>query len=369
KTLRDEPFDLLLTDLMMPEMGGVTFLRAALEIDSALVGIVMTGHGTVSTAVEAMKLGALDYILKPFTLSVVLPIISLALNVRRLRLENIQLHATVAIYELSMAIAFALDPRTVVRKMAAAAFQQSDTNSVAVLLPTADGKELCIGAALGSNSDQIEGRRSPITFSVSNWVAEAEKLATTPEQLTRAQPMPTGNAVQLGDGISIPMLAAGKLMGILHFCPKWPERPIPLGRIKTLNILAGTAASALHSVWLLEELRTAEQRYRRLADNAPDVVFRYDLQPERRCVYMNPGVQVISGYAPEDFYADAELAMKIVHHEDRYLLKAAFSGELGGKTITIRWLTRDNKIVWIEQRHVLVHDKEGKLAAVEGIAR
>jgi len=89
--LKETKFDLLLADLMMPEMDGITLLRAALEIDPNLVGIIMTGQGTIDTAVEAMKTGALDYILKPFKLSAVLPVLSRALTVRRLRIENAEL--------------------------------------------------------------------------------------------------------------------------------------------------------------------------------------------------------------------------------------------------------------------------------------
>jgi hypothetical protein len=81
-------FELLLTDLMMPEMDGITLLRSALKVDPNLVGVLMTGHGSVNTAVDSMKVGALDYILKPFRLSAILPVISRALAVRRLRLEN-----------------------------------------------------------------------------------------------------------------------------------------------------------------------------------------------------------------------------------------------------------------------------------------
>src|SRR5688572_10370300 len=95
KSLRPGQFDLVLTDLQMPEMDGIAFLRATQEIDRSLVGIVMTGHGTIDTAVEAMKAGALDYILKPFKLSVILPVLSRALTVRRLRIENAELQQRV----------------------------------------------------------------------------------------------------------------------------------------------------------------------------------------------------------------------------------------------------------------------------------
>jgi two-component system, sensor histidine kinase and response regulator len=91
--LRPGEFDLLLTDLMMPGMDGITLIDAARKIDPSLEALVMTGHGTIDTAVRAMQGGALDYILKPFKLNVILPVIARALNVQRLRRENAELHA------------------------------------------------------------------------------------------------------------------------------------------------------------------------------------------------------------------------------------------------------------------------------------
>src|SRR2546423_12445318 len=85
---RAAAFDVLVTDLMMPDMDGIALLRAAQDIDPDLVGLVMTGHGTVDTAVAAMKSGALDYILKPVDLKTIIPVLSRALAMRRLRPGN-----------------------------------------------------------------------------------------------------------------------------------------------------------------------------------------------------------------------------------------------------------------------------------------
>jgi two-component system, sensor histidine kinase and response regulator len=84
-------FDLLLTDLMMPDMDGIALSNAVRQRDPTVAVILMTGHGTIDTAVRALQDGALDYILKPFKLNVILPVIARALGVRRLRREVAEL--------------------------------------------------------------------------------------------------------------------------------------------------------------------------------------------------------------------------------------------------------------------------------------
>jgi light-regulated signal transduction histidine kinase (bacteriophytochrome) len=79
----------------MPEMNGIELLQRAQAIDGDLVAIVMTAHGTLDTAIEALKAGALDYIQKPFKLSVMLPVLERALTVRRLKLEKARLERRV----------------------------------------------------------------------------------------------------------------------------------------------------------------------------------------------------------------------------------------------------------------------------------
>ena len=69
KLLQENGVDLVVTDLKLPGMSGLEFLQAVKRQNAALPVVVMTAFGTVETAVEAMKTGASDYVLKPFSLT------------------------------------------------------------------------------------------------------------------------------------------------------------------------------------------------------------------------------------------------------------------------------------------------------------
>jgi len=88
KLLRENSVDLVVTDLKLPGMNGLDFLQAVKHQNAVLPVIVMTAFGTVETAVEAMKAGASDYVLKPFSLAEMRMVIHKELDVHKLREEN-----------------------------------------------------------------------------------------------------------------------------------------------------------------------------------------------------------------------------------------------------------------------------------------
>ncbi len=84
---RDWP-GVILSDINMPNMDGVTFLKNALSIDAEFTVVMLTGHGDISTAVESMRLGAYDFIEKPFSNEYILDVLKRAGEKRALVLEN-----------------------------------------------------------------------------------------------------------------------------------------------------------------------------------------------------------------------------------------------------------------------------------------
>lgn len=89
--LKKESFDLFIVDLIMPEMGGIDLLRAVSNLNIDTPSIVITAFATVNTAIEAMKLGAFDYVTKPFSLDELLIIVTRCLEVSKIKKENVKL--------------------------------------------------------------------------------------------------------------------------------------------------------------------------------------------------------------------------------------------------------------------------------------
>jgi DNA-binding NtrC family response regulator len=88
KALRKDAVDLILTDLKLPGMNGLDFLEQAKELNPSVPVVVMTAYGSVETAVEAMKAGASDYVLKPFTMAEMKLVVKKELDVQKVREEN-----------------------------------------------------------------------------------------------------------------------------------------------------------------------------------------------------------------------------------------------------------------------------------------
>jgi two-component system response regulator HydG len=157
ETLRGEPVDVVLTDLMMPSMSGQDLLRAVRAVAPDAEVVLMTAYGTVEAAVAAMKDGAYDFLTKPLKRHAVLKSIQQAIEKRRLVLENKELRARLAgveqpIVGQSPSLRATLD-----------IIRQAAPSSATVLLlgESGTGKEL-FARALHEHSPRAQGPFVPI---------------------------------------------------------------------------------------------------------------------------------------------------------------------------------------------------------------
>jgi PAS domain S-box-containing protein len=365
RALQEQSFDVLLTDLMMPEMDGVALLRAALAIDPHLAGIIMTGQATVQTAVEALKVGALDYVLKPFKTPVLLPVLARALEVRRLRMENVQLRESMAIYDLCRAISFTADLQTILDKVADAALQQCDGEEASVMLPTPDGREFCINTVRGSNRGALLGERVPIDQGVAGWVARTREPLTLEGEVRDPRFAPLWPRPDIRSAISMPMLSGGKLVGVLNVRSTSRRQPFTLGQVKALSILASTGAAAIEGAALLTRLRASEARYRSIFENAVEGISQ--TTPTGAFVAVNPALAHMLGYASaEEMTAHVTNAKELYKHpEDRRTFRQMLEQHgtvTGFETCFVR---RDGQPIWVSLNGRAVRDDTGAVTVFD----
>jgi two-component system response regulator PilR (NtrC family) len=140
RQIQDSPVDLVITDLKMPEMDGLEFMKQARGIQANLDVIMMTAYATAETAVEAMKEGAFDYLIKPFPNEEMVMVVARVAEHRGLREENKRLKETLSVkFDHEQIIAASHGMREVMNRVAKVA-----ASDVSVLLrgESGTGKEI-----------------------------------------------------------------------------------------------------------------------------------------------------------------------------------------------------------------------------------
>ena len=169
---------------------------------------------------------------------------------------------------------------------------------------------------------------------------------------------------------AFPLLAQGKVLGVLNVLS---DRPGAFGpaELQEVKVLADRIALARRNLLQNEEKARTEARFQKLVESARDVVFL--VSPEGRALYVNPAMTEVLGYAPEEFYADPGLAVKIVHPEDRPRMIQGFNklrrGEDDHQPKQLRWIHRDGHLVYTEHTRTVLFDQEGRLLEIIGIGR
>jgi len=151
KAMEQETFDAILTDLVMHDVDGIEVLRSAMRLQPEAAVLMITGHGSVQTAVDAMRLGAADYITKPVRIAELRTRLARAVEARHLRRTNIELRRQLdKRYGFEGIVGHSSEMQRIFDML----IQVSRSNAtVLVLGESGTGKEL-VARAIHTNSDR-----------------------------------------------------------------------------------------------------------------------------------------------------------------------------------------------------------------------
>jgi PAS domain S-box-containing protein len=171
--------------------------------------------------------------------------------------------------------------------------------------------------------------------------------------------------------LTLPLWVHGTLAGFIGFDHRLEEREWEKLEVDLLWAAAGAIALAMEQRQSERALRERELRFRRIAENASDVLYRYQLAGTRSFAFISGVVTKNLGYTPEEHYRDPTLWHQHVHSEDRGVLEQLLSDpqRMADTPVVVRFTRRDGRLVWLQHVVTPVLDATGLCVAVEGIAR
>ncbi len=250
-------YDMVISDLKMPKMGGLDLLKEVARVHPDTLTVIMTGFGTVETAIDAMKRGAYDYILKPFKVEEIVHIVQRGLEKRRLAAENLRLREALSLYKVSEAIAASLSLDEVVSTLSESAL--SEVRSDLVMTWLADGEGNFTLRSLNYSSLIEEGEE----LGELDPAKVTERLASGPviEHGARARELFLAHpSRQVSSLLIVPLKMRDRLLGFVSTVSLTASRRFDEGQRKLLTIIASRAAAAIENARLYEDLQATFQQ-------------------------------------------------------------------------------------------------------------
>jgi response regulator RpfG family c-di-GMP phosphodiesterase len=299
--LNNSHYDLIISDLKMPRMGGIELLDAIGTAAPNALTVIMTGFGTVETAIDAMKRGAYDYILKPFKVEEVIRVVQRGIDKQRLSAENLRLREAVSLYAVSEAIAASLSLEEVLATIGDTALYELKGDLVSTWLDNGEGgyfeRQRLIRAAGGDPAPR--GVRPPPgpspTTGYDSSVRIAQEVgpefgALGPQSFIEhyaafsallEQGSKGGRffasvpAVPLVSLVSVPLRMKTRLLGWIGVASFTKQKRFNEGHRKLLSIVGSRAAAAIENARLYEDLRATFQQTIQGLARAIDKMDRY----------------------------------------------------------------------------------------------
>lgn len=242
--LTEATFDLVVTDLQMPEMGGIALLQRLRQLYSDIDVIVFTAYGSFETAREALRLGAADYLSKPVSLDDLERTVRRTLEWRRVRQEKQRLSEIVSLFELSKAFTNTLDVATAVQEIMRLLWRRFSPATLSLSLYHPDDEELELLTQRGTPRAPLPGTRRCIR------VADEQTL-----RQAHLEMVGESSALDQGYRASLVLQAQNRYVGVLQLTRSAEQPGFGSDDRTMLAVCASQIAASLDNIRLYQQLK------------------------------------------------------------------------------------------------------------------
>ena len=262
RKLDEEHPDLLLLDLELPDMSGMDILKAVRERHGDVPVVMMTAYGSESIAVDAFRLGAKDYLIKPFTAEQVSGVLERTLTETRLRRETELLTRTLqqklqqltVLSGVGKSVVSLMDLEGLLSRVVEAAVYVASAEEGFLLLVDPEAKDLYLRAGKNLGEEHAQGLRLKVADSLAGQALKTRKpVRVSGKRTGRDFKVKTGYLVK--SLLHVPLLLRGEAIGVLSVDNQLSEREFTADDEALLSSLADYAAISIENATLYEELR------------------------------------------------------------------------------------------------------------------
>lgn len=355
--------DLILLDLQLPDISGLDLLRLIAQEGYDVPVILMTAHGSENIAVEAFRLGARNYLIKPFSDSEAQAVIDQALRERRLRRErdrlmhNLQqrVQELTVLYSIGKSVSTLMDLEELLERIVEAGVYITRAEEGFLLLRDSENDELYLRAAKNLGEQRAQRLRMPIDDSLAGQVVRTGK----PIRINNRDNVGTALKVKTGflvrSIIQVPLMIGQSVIGVLAVDNQQSDLGFSENDQYLLSALAGYAAIAIENARLYREIKQSEERYRGLFTNAYDLIFTLD---QEFCITsINKVGPQLLGYSLERLHGTP--LPSLCKSESWEVAHILLTNLLAGKTISpfeLELVRSDGETVYLEVSAQLISD-------------
>jgi signal transduction histidine kinase/DNA-binding response OmpR family regulator len=269
KMLKQGGYDLLLSDIKMPQFDGLKLLKEAKSFDPYLMVILITGYGSLESAKAAMNQGAFDYLTKPIESQQLLDSVNSAIRRRKEELsqrqvlalwkeKNRQLKARIsdlnALHQAAVVMASTIDLEQLLGTMIGLATKVIGARVGSIMLLDDTGKGLRISNAIGIDPEVIRNTRLPLGESIAGYVAKhGEPLIVNDVEKDRRFRRTNRQRYETKSLISAPLLVKERLLGVINLNNKKRGGKFDERDLKLLVTFANQAAIAIDNAQLFDD--------------------------------------------------------------------------------------------------------------------